>query len=951
MIGQTFSHYRVLEKLGTGGMGIVYKAQDLRLERYVALKFLPDNLTNDAQALERFRREALAASALNHANICTVHDIGEQDGRPFLAMEFIDGETMRRHVNNKPLPVEEILTLGIQIADALDAAHAEGIIHRDIKPANIFVTKRGQAKVLDFGLAKLISKRDGDTEVSDSSHPGLENPISIVGVISGTPSYMSPEQIRGDDLDVRADVFSMGLLLYEMATGQKAFPGSTGGVIIEAILSKSPAPVRSLNPDIPVELEAIINKAIDKDKELRYQSAAELRSDLQVLKRGFESGHTQSSLLLATAGTKRGPWHKRKKWAAPAAAGAIIAVMGVGGWFYDTRRAHALNETDTVVLADFTNKTNDAVFDEALRQGLAVQLEQSPFLSLVSDQRTRQTLQLMGKSPDAKLTPEIARELCERTASKAYLSGTISNIGSQYVLGINAVNCQTGDTLAQEQATADSKEHVLGALGDAANKLREKLGESLKTVHKLATPIEQATTPSLEALQAYSMGRNLMLTQGNYTAAVPQFQRAIQLDPNLAMAYASLGTTYHNLGEKELAAENTRRAFELRGKVSEREKFYIESHYHHFVTGDLEKAKQVYELWAQTYSRDAGPVNNLGVVYQTLGQYEKSFENFRAAQRMTPNDAVSYSNTLSVLVNLNRVKEARAMAADATAKKIDSPGIRFDLYQLGFLQSDDTVMADQVSWAADRPGDDAVMLYYEADTAAYYGQLNKARDLSRQAVAAAGRAQRPERAAVCQAAAGLREALFGNGAEAKRNAGAALKSSNARDVQFISTLALAMVGDKERAVEFADALKSRFPQDTVVQFNYLPTIYAQIALFDGDAPRAIEFLRAATPYELGLAASSNYSTYMYPVFVRGQSYLAARQGSAAATEFQRILNWPGVVSNEPIGALAHLGLARARAMNSEPAEARASYNNFLSLWKNADSSFPFLSAVQAEVPK
>jgi len=951
MIGQTFSHYRVLEKLGTGGMGIVYKAQDLRLERYVALKFLPDNLTNDAQALERFRREALAASALNHANICTVHDIGEQDGRPFLAMEFIDGETMRRHVNNKPLPVEEILTLGIQIADALDAAHAEGIIHRDIKPANIFVTKRGQAKVLDFGLAKLISKRDGDTEVSDSSHPGLENPISIVGVISGTPSYMSPEQIRGDDLDVRADVFSMGLLLYEMATGQKAFPGSTGGVIIEAILSKSPAPVRSWNPDIPVELEAIINKAIDKDRDRRYQSAAELRSDLQVLKRGFESGHTQSSLLLATAGTKRGPWHKRKKWAAPAAAGAIIAVLGVGGWFYDTRRAHALNETDTVVLADFTNKTNDAVFDEALRQGLAVQLEQSPFLSLVSDQRTRQTLQLMGKSPDARLTPEIARELCERTASKAYLSGTISNIGSQYVLGINAVNCQTGDTLAQEQATADSKEHVLGALGDAANKLREKLGESLKSVHKLATPIEQATTPSLEALQAYSMGRNLMLTQGNYAAAVPPFQRAIQLDPNLAMAYASLGTTYHNLGEKELAAENTRRAFELRAKVSEREKFYIESHYHHFVTGDLEKAKQVYELWAETYPRDSIPPTNLGVVYQTLGNYEKSLLEFRTTQRLAPNDAVSYSNILSVLVNLNRVKEARAIATEAAARKVDSSGIRFTLYQLGFLQSDDAVMADQVSWTADRPGDDAVMLYYEADTAAYYGQLNKARDLSRQAIAAAGRAQRPERAAVCQAAAGLREALFGNGAEAKRNAGAALKSSNARDVQFLSALALAMVGDKERAVEFADALKSRFPQDTVVQFNYLPTIYAQIALFDGDAPRAIEFLRAATPYELGLAASSNYSTYMYPVYIRGQSYLAARQGSAAAAEFQRILNWPGVVSNEPIGALAHLGLARARAMNNEPAEARTSYNNFLSLWKNADSGFPFLSAVQAEVPK
>ena len=951
MIGQTFSHYRVLEKLGTGGMGIVYKAQDLRLERYVALKFLPDNLTNDTQALERFRREALAASALNHANICTVHDIGEQDGRPFLAMEFIDGETMRRHVNGKPLPVEEILNLGIQISDALDAAHAEGIIHRDIKPANIFVTKRGQAKVLDFGLAKLISKRDGDTDVSDSSHPGLENPISIVGVISGTPSYMSPEQIRGDDLDVRADVFSLGLLLYEMATGQKAFPGNTGGVIIEAILSKSPPPIRTVNPEIPAELEAIINKAIEKDKDQRYQNAAELRSDLQVLKRGFESGHTQSSLLLATAGMKHVPWTKRKKWAAPAAVGTIIAAMAIGGWFYD-RKAHALNETDTVVLADFTNKTNDAVFDDALRQGLAVQLEQSPFLSLISDQRTRQTLQLMGKPADARLTPEIARELCERTASKAYLSGTISNIGSQYVVGINAVNCQTGDTLAQEQATADSKEHVLGALGDAATKLREKLGESLKTVHKLATPIEQATTPSLEALQAYSMGRNTMLAQGNYTAAVPLFQRAIQLDPNLAMAYASLGTTYHNLGEKELAAENTRRSFELRAKVSEREKFYIESHYHDFVTGDLNKARQVYELWAQTYPRESIPLTNLGVLYQGLGQYEKALESFRASQKISPNDALEYANLMVIYVNLNRVKEARAIAADAAAKKLDAPSIRYALYQLSFLQSDDAGMAEQVGWAsADRPGEESQLLYYQSDTAAYYGQLNKARELSRQAVASAERAGRKEGAAGCEAAAGLREALFGNGAEAKRAAGNALKASNGKDVQFVAALSLAMVGDKEKAIEFADSLKSRFPDDTLVKFNYLPTIYAQIALNDGDPARAIEFLRAAAPYELGLAGTSNFSTYLYPVYVRGQAYLAAHQGAAAAAEFQKILNWPGVVSNEPIGALAYLGLARAHAISGESKDARTSYNNFLTLWKNADSSFPFLSAVQAEAPK
>jgi tetratricopeptide (TPR) repeat protein len=948
MIGQTFSHYRVLEKLGTGGMGIVYKAQDLRLERYVALKFLPENLMHDSQALERFRREALAASALNHANICTVHDIGEQDSRPFLAMEFIEGETLRRHVNGKPLPIEEILNLGIQIADALDAAHAEGIIHRDIKPANVFVTKRGQAKVLDFGLAKLV--RGGDKDATDSSHPSLEEPISIVGVISGTPSYMSPEQIRGDDLDTRADVFSMGLLLYEMATGQKAFSGGTGGVIIEAILSRPPIAVRIVNPDIPVELEAIVNKAIEKDKEQRYQSAAELRSDLQVLRRGYESGHTASSLLLATAGINRLPWIKRHKWAI-AMTGAAIVAMLAGGWFYRARRAHALSETDTIVLADFTNKTGDAVFDDALRQGLAVQLEQSPFLSLISDQRTRQTLQLMGKSQSEKLTPEIARELCERTASKAYLSGTISSLGTQYVLGINAVNCQTGDTLAQEQVTSDSKEHVLAALGEAATKLRERLGESLKTVHKLATPIEQATTPSLEALQAYSMGRSTMISQGNFVAAVPLFQRAIRLDPNLAMAYASLGTTYHNLGEKELAAENTRRAFELRAKVSEREKFYIESHYHHFVTGDLEKAKQAYELWAQTYPREPVPPMNLGVVYQTLGQYEKSLLEFREALRLAPNDVLNYGNLIGVLVELNRVKEAHAAAAEAASKNLDSPDMRYALYQLAFLQSDDAGMAQQVEWSGDRPGDEAVLLYYQADTAAYSGQLNRARELSRQAITSALRAGRKERAAGCEAAVALREALFGNGAEAKRAATNALKSSNGRDVQFVAGLALAMVGDKDQAVQFADALKSRFPEDTIVQFNYLPTIYAQVALNDGDPSRAIEFLRSASPYELALAGSSSYSTYLYPVYVRGQALLAQHQGGAAASEFQKILNWPGVVSNEPIGALAHLGLARARAMNGETADARTSYNNFLSLWKNADSGFPLYSAVQAEAPK
>src|SRR5579859_577858 len=749
-------------------MGIVYKAQDLRLERYVALKFLPDNLVHDSQALERFRREALAASALNHANICTVHDIGEQNGRPFLAMEFIEGETLRQHVNGKPLPVEEILNLSIQIADALDAAHSEGIIHRDIKPANIFVTKRGQAKVLDFGLAKLINKgvRSGDT--TDFSHHALEEPISIVGVISGTPSYMSPEQIRGDDLDMRADVFSMGLLMYEMATGQKAFPGSTGGLIIEAILSRQPAPVRTVNPEIPVELEAIINKAIEKDKEKRYQSAAELRGDLQLLKRGFESGHTVTSVLLASSYSQQMTWKKRKKWAIPVGVSAVVVAMALGGWFYNTRRAHALNETDTIVLADFTNKTGDAVFDDTLRQGLTVQLEQSPFLSLISDQRMRQTLQLMGKPENTRLTPDVARDVCQRLGSKALLTGTISNLGSQYVIGLSAVNCQTGEPLTQEQVTADSKEHVLGALGTASAKLRERLGESLKTVNNLSTPIEQATTPSLDALQAFSMGRNAMSVHADYMAAIPLFQRAIKLDPNLAMAYAGLGTTYHNLGEKELASINTSRAYELRARVSERERFYIESHYYDFVTGDLEKTRQVYETWIQMYPRENVAPLNLGVVYQDHGQYEKAAAEFKQALRLSPNDVLAYGNLVGIYVNLNRPEEAQKLAAEALAKKLDSTDLRVGMYQLAFLKSDDAGMAQQVAWASEHPDDQNLMLYYDSDTAAYYGQLAKARELTRLAVSSAEVAGRKERAAGCEGDAALREALFGDGTEAKR---------------------------------------------------------------------------------------------------------------------------------------------------------------------------------------
>ncbi|PYV72187.1 MAG: hypothetical protein DMG96_26895, partial [Acidobacteria bacterium] len=654
MIGQTISHFRVVEKLGAGGMGVVYKAQDIRLERAVALKFLPENVATDAQALERFRREAHAASALNHPGICTIYDVGERD-RPFIAMEFIDGEGLRNHIGGKPLPLDEILNLGIQIADALDAAHVQGIIHRDIKPANIFVTKRGQAKVLDFGLAKLLPK--GIAFAGTDSSSSAQEPVSMVGYISGTPSYMSPEQIRGDDLDPRTDIFSFGLLLYEMTAGRQAFAGNTGGAIIEGILSRRPPPLSNLNPEVPARLEEIISRAVHKDREQRYQSAAEIREELKQLKLYVDSGHTVRITQ---------PRSPMRKWVIAGCAAVVVLLgLAIAGLLFNARRARALSGTDTIVLADFNNKTGDAVFDDTLLQGLAVQLEQSPFLSPISDQRVQQMLQLMGRPRGTKLTSEIARDLCARTGSKAYLMGSISNMGSQYVIGINAVNCQTGDDLAQEQITADGKEHVLKALGDAATKLRSKLGESLKTIQKLDAPIDQATTPSLEALQAYSQGRKSILLKGDYTGAVLLFERAISLDANFAMAFASMGTSYYNLGEKNLAAENARKAYELRARVSEWERFYVESHYHQFATGDLEKARQVYELWEQTYPREQVARNNLGVVYQNLGEHDKALTKYREAGQVAPSDALTYANIVDANIHLNHFDEANATAKEA----------------------------------------------------------------------------------------------------------------------------------------------------------------------------------------------------------------------------------------------------------------------------------------------
>ncbi len=979
VIGQAIAHYKILSLLGRGGMGEVYLARDIRLDRKVALKILPTELAANEDRMRRFVQEAKAAAALNHPNIAHIYEIGEADGVNFIAMEFIDGQTLRQCILDLRPDLPKLLQLFQHAAEGLSKAHAAGIVHRDLKPENIMITRDGHAKIFDFGLAKLIEPPQASSMSSEASEfvtATIPETHSVYGLVLGTAGYMSPEQAQGntDEIDQRSDIFSFGCILYEAVTGHKAFEGKDRIDRLNKIIREPPPPINDFNPTAPPELQKIVRRCLEKDPEERYQSIKDVAIEIKELRRQLDGGSIYAtSSSSASSGASRFSWTgwtrsearttdkystspptrassvgyviaeiKRHRLAAMVTGLAVIFLAATAAYFAFFRRTAPLTDKDTILIADFVNDTGDAVFDGTLKQVLTVQLGQSPFLNIFGDQRVRDALRFLGRSPDERVTRDLAREICLRQGLKVFLAGSISGVGSHYVMTVEAINAQTGDALAREQVEAESKEQVIKKLGEATTRLRKELGESLASIQKFDAPIEQATTSSLEAFKAYSIGLEHHL-KGSYAEAIPFYRRAIELDHNFAIAYARLATVCANTGQRDLATEAAQKAYDLRDRVSEREKFYITAvSYFGLVTREREKYIETLELWKRTYPNDPIPHIQLSNLYVGDGLLDKAIEEAREAIRLNPNAAPPRDNLATAFIELNRFDEAREVYRQALEQKLDSTFIRSGLYSIAFVKGDAPAMKQQLDWWAGRP-DEYNALAWQAEAASFFGHLQKERELNQRAVESALGHKQTDGAALLLAGQMQIESLFGRCDRVNDLAAKAFAISRVTATVQTASAAFALCGDTDHTQALMDEISKRFPNDTLLNTVYWPLNHALIALHRGDSARAVQSLEPAYRYEIVGG--------FWPQYFRGQAFLSLHKGTEAAAEFQKIIEHRGWAPRSLLYPRAYLGLAQASTLTGDSTKARKAYEDFFALWRDADADLPILIDAKKEYEK